>query len=118
MNAKQFRYVIVLAREGSFSKAADALNITQPPLSQYIKKIEQEIGLTMFDRANGEVRVTDAGKVCIEAGQKILDIQRQMENAFSDLSGDRSGSLTIGAAPLQSCRWWQSGSSPSTRGCT
>ena len=42
MNTKQFQYVLTLAREGSFSKAADTLNITQPSLSQYIKKIERE----------------------------------------------------------------------------
>jgi DNA-binding transcriptional LysR family regulator len=47
MNTKQFLYVMALAREGSFSKAADTLNITQPSLSQYIKKIEREVGITL-----------------------------------------------------------------------
>lgn len=63
MNHKQFNYVLTLAKEGSFSKAADVLNISQPSLSQYIKKIEQQIGLELFDRANGEIRLTDAGRV-------------------------------------------------------
>lgn len=101
MNAKQFKYVITLAREGSFSKAADLLGITQPSLSQYIKKIENEIGQTLFDRTNGNVRITDAGRVYIEAGQRILDIEHQMENAFVDLSLNKSGSLIIGAAPYR-----------------
>ena len=43
MNLKQLKYVLVLSKEGNFSKAADALNITQPSLSQYIKKIEKEV---------------------------------------------------------------------------
>lgn len=102
MNAKQFKYVLTLAHEGSFSKAADALNITQPSLSQYIKKIEQEIGQPLFDRANGEVRLTDAGKVFIDAGQKILDIEHQMANAFTDLASNKSGSLIIGTTPYVS----------------
>ena len=73
MNTKQFQYVLTLAREGSFSKAADTLNITQPSLSQYIKKIEREVGITLFDRTNGDVRITDAGRVYIETARQIPD---------------------------------------------
>ena len=101
MNTKQFQYVLTLAHEGSFSKAADTLNITQPSLSQYIKKIEREIGLELFDRTNGDVRITDAGRVYIEAGKKILDIEHQMETSFTDLSEHKTGSLIIGAAPYR-----------------
>ena len=101
MNAKQFKYVLVLAREGSFSKAAETLNITQPSLSQYIKRLETEIGLDLFDRTNGDVRITDAGRVYIEAGRRILDIEHQMESAFSDLAEHKAGSLIIGAAPYR-----------------
>ena len=101
MNTKQFQYVLTLAHEGSFSKAADSLNITQPSLSQYIKKIEREIGQPLFDRTNGDIRLTDAGRVYIEAGRKILDIEHQMENSFTDLSSYKTGSLIIGAAPYR-----------------
>ena len=101
MNTKQFQYMLVLAREGSFSRAAEVLNITQPSLSQYIKKIEKEIGMELFDRTNGEVRLTKAGQVYLDAGRKILDIELQMENAFSDLAGNKAGSLIIGAAPYR-----------------
>ena len=101
MNTKQFQYVLTLVREGSFSKAAASLNITQPSLSQYIKKIEKEIGQELFERTNGDVRITDAGRVYIEAGRKILDIEHQMETSFSDLAENREGSLIIGAAPYR-----------------
>jgi len=101
LNTKQLQYVLTLANEGSFSKAADTLNITQPSLSQYIKKIEKEIGLSLFDRTNGDVRITDAGRVYIEAGKKILDIEHQMENSFTDLADHKTGSLIIGAAPYR-----------------
>ena len=69
MNTKQLQYVLTLAHEGSFSKAATALNITQPSLSQYIKKIEKEVGLELFDRTNGDVQITDAGRVYLNAGR-------------------------------------------------
>ena len=101
MNTKQFQYVLTLAREGSFSKAADTLNITQPSLSQYIKKIEREVGITLFDRTNGDVRITDAGRVYIETARQILDLEHQMENSISDIAGNRAGSLIIGAAPYR-----------------
>ena len=101
MNTKQLTYVITLAQEGSFSKAADNLNITQPSLSQYIKKIEKQVGLELFDRTNGDVRLTDAGRVYIDAGRRILDIEHQMENSFTDLSTHKTGSLIIGAAPYR-----------------
>jgi len=101
MNTKQLQYVLTLSQEGSFSKAADSLNITQPSLSQYIKKIEREIGLELFDRTNGDVRLTDAGRIYINAGRKVLDLEHQMENSFTDLQNHKTGSLIIGAAPYR-----------------
>ncbi len=101
MNTKQFQYVLTLAREGSFSKAAEALCISQPSLSQYIKKIEKEVGLCLFDRTNGDVRITDAGRVYIETARQILDLEYQMETSLSDINENRAGSLIIGVAPYR-----------------
>ncbi len=101
MNIKQFQYVLALSREGSFSKAAYSLNITQPSLSQYIKKIEKEVGAPLFDRTNGEVRITDAGRVYIETAHQILDLKHKMENQISDITDNRAGSLIIGTAPYR-----------------
>lgn len=101
INSKQLQYVLTLAREGSFSRAADALNISQPSLSQYIKKTEDKVGLELFDRTNGSVRITDAGRVYIEAGRKILDIEHQMENSLIDLAVNKKGSLIIGTSPYR-----------------
>ncbi len=101
MNTKQFRYVLVLAHEGSFSRAADVLGISQPSLSQYIKKIEREIGAELFDRTSSDVRLTDAGRVYIDAGRKILDLEHRMEVAFSDLESHKTGSLIIGTSPYR-----------------
>ena len=102
MNTKQLEYVLVLSREGSFSKAADALNITQPSLSQYIKKIEKEIGLPLFDRTNGDVRLTDAGHVYLESGKQILDLEQQMNAKFQDIAEHKTGTLRIGTSPFRS----------------
>jgi DNA-binding transcriptional LysR family regulator len=104
MNSKQLRYVLVLAREKSFSSAAQILHISQPSLSQFIKKIEDELGVTLFDRNGGECRLTDAGEVYIEAGRKILDLERQMENRLSDIAQKKAGRITIGISPYRAAR--------------
>lgn len=102
MNLKQFRYVLVLSQEGSFSAAAEALNISQPSLSQYVKKIENEIGMSLFDRTGGNVRLTDAGHAYIEAGRKILDIEHRMQGILDDLRENKTGTIRIGTSPFRS----------------
>lgn len=102
MNMKQFKYVLVLANTENFGKAADELNISQPSLSQYIKKIEQQIGIDLFDRTAGSVRLTDAGRVYVDAGKKILDLEHQMQTEFFDLMEYKSGSVIVGTSPYRS----------------
>lgn len=101
MNLKQFKYVLTLARSESFAKAADSLNISQPSLSQYVKKIEQQLGVELFDRTGGTVRLTDAGRIYIEAGRKILDLERQMYGQFNDLAEYKTGSIVVGTSPYR-----------------
>lgn len=104
MNLKQFRYVLVLSNEGSFSKAAAELNISQPSLSQYVRKIEEELDIELFDRSGNSVRLTDAGRAYIEAGRKILDIEHQLQGVFTDIRDSRTGSITIGVSPYRAAR--------------
>jgi len=102
MNFKQLKYAKTLAEEGNFSKAAQTLNISQPSLSQYIKKIEQDVGMTLFERAGGDVCLTDAGRVYLEAGRKILDLEAQMRSHVLDLAENKRGTLVIGTSPFRS----------------
>lgn len=102
MNQKQFKYVFTLANEGSFSRAADALNISQPSLSQFIKKVELQIGTELFDRSNGNVRLTDAGEVYIEIGRKIFDLERQLESRLQDIMECRCGTIRMGISAHRS----------------
>lgn len=102
MNMKQLKYVIVLSEEGSFSRAAERLDISQPSLSQYLKKIEEKLGIELFERTNGYVRLTDAGKVYVDAGRKILEIEHNMYNQISDISECKVGSVIVGTTPFRS----------------
>ncbi len=102
MNLKQFEYVLTLNKEGCFSKAAEVLNISQPSLSQYIKKLENELGVILFDRTGGNVHLTDAGRVYVEAGKKILDIKHDMALQFMDIAENKTGTLVVGTTPYRS----------------
>ena len=102
MNLKQFKYVLTLAYEGSFSKAAEVLNIKQPSLSQYIKKIEQEVGMELFYRTGSNVRLTDAGEAYINIGRQMLNLEHQLEEQFSDISEFKSGTISIGISAHRS----------------
>ena len=102
MNTKQLHYVLTLYHEGTFAKAAEVLGISQPSLSQYIKKIERQLGVELFDRTGGTVRLTDAGQVYIAAGRKILDLEHQMRGQFNDLAALKTGTVIIGTSPYRS----------------
>lgn len=99
MNLKQLRYALVLHDTGSFSQAAEILGISQPSLSQYIHKIEKQLGIELFVHTGTAIRTTDAGKVYLEAGRKILDCERQMQQKLSDLQANRTGGVVIGISP-------------------
>ena len=101
MNLKQYQYVIILAEEGSFSKAADTLHIAQPSLSQYIKKIETQVGFELFNRSNNEVELTEAGRIFLQAAQAILNQEKQMRSQLADLADNHIGHLVVGIAPTR-----------------
>lgn len=102
MNLKQFKYVLTINEAGTISKAAEELDISQPSLSQYVKKIESQLDVELFDRTNGNCRLTDAGRVYVNTARQILSLERQMQNSFIDIKDNKIGSLRIGTTPFRS----------------
>ena len=77
MNDRQLKCVLTLAEEKSFSEAAKKLGISQPSLSQYIQKIEDECGIQLFERSL-PLQLTYAGIIYIEHAKNIINFKKQM----------------------------------------
>lgn len=96
---KQFIYVITIANSGSFSRAADALQVAQPTLSKYIQKLEINIGIELFDRSTIPIRLTSAGKLYVAAGKKLIDHDHQLQKQLQEVKGKNNLELTVGISP-------------------
>lgn len=96
MRLKHLTYFIAVAEELHFGRAADRLNIAQPPLSRQIKALEDEIGALLFDRSRSATRLTPAGERLLEHARSIL---RQLDDARTEvrrLGQGAQGRLRIG----------------------
>ncbi len=93
MTLTQLEYIVAVAETRSFFRAAERCHVTQPTLSQQIKKFEDVLGVVVFDRSRKPVDLTPAGETLIAQARRILDEANQMrrfvdQNAISALSGD------------------------------
>lgn len=100
MELRQLNYVIQIAQEKNFSRAADKLHIAQPSLSQQLSKLEQELGLLLFRRTTNSVELTQAGQVFVDKAQDILDTVEQLKQEMDDMAQMRKGRLVVGTLPI------------------
>src|ERR687893_1397363 len=97
MELRQLRYLLALADERHFTRAAARLHIAQPALSQQIKRLEDEVGLALVDRTTRHVSLTPAGEVLAgRARRAVAEVDAAAEE-LSELSGLRTGRVVIGA---------------------
>ncbi len=86
MEIRQFMYVSMAAECGSFTKAAEKLFITQPALSSYISKLEEELGVRLFDRSVTPLGLTYAGEKYLAYARDILRQADGLEREIRDIS--------------------------------
>jgi DNA-binding transcriptional LysR family regulator len=95
-------YIKKILEEGSISQAAKRLFISQPSLSQFIQRLEEELGTELFDRTAKPLRLTAAGSIFLKTEQEIQRLREQRTNQIGDLFGLRKGCLIIGSSNYRS----------------
>src|SRR5260221_591975 len=73
MTLTELKYIVAVARERHFGRAAESCFVSQPTLSVAIKKLEEELGVALFERGPGEVSVTATGRAVVEQAQRVLE---------------------------------------------
>jgi DNA-binding transcriptional LysR family regulator len=91
------RYFIAVAEELHFGRAAQRLHMSQPPLSQAINQLEQEVGATLLHRTTRSVSLTHAGVVCLDHCRRLVSVSEQAVNATRSASHGDLGLLRLGA---------------------
>lgn len=104
MQLRDIQYVLTIADEGGFSKAAERLYVSQPALSQSVQRLEEELGVKLFDREKNKVSLTFAGSKFLEEGKVIIHLSERLKQTMADIATSKQGELTIGISPFyQKC---------------
>ncbi len=98
MSDRRLKVFHTVARLLSFTKAAEALHMTQPAVTFQVRQLEEYFNTRLFDRTHNKVNLTTAGERVSEFAERIFDLYSEMENSVRDLTGEISGALTIGAS--------------------
>ena len=96
MTLTELKYIVAVAREKHFGRAADACYVSQPTLSVAIKKLEEELDVKIFERSAGEVSVTPLGEAIVRQAQSVLEQAAEIKEIAKRGKDPLSGALTLG----------------------
>lgn len=96
MDIRQLRYFIAIVEERKISAAADRLHISQPPLSQQLKTMEEEVGTKLVERSGKFLEVTEAGKALYKYALKMTQLMEEATREVKEVGSGISGKLTLG----------------------
>jgi len=99
MTIQQLEYIVAVYREGSFTKAAETCFVTQPTLSMQIQKLEEELGVILFDRSKKPLRATAIGEEIIAQAQSNIRGMERIRELIDSKNQTLSGDLRIGIIP-------------------
>jgi len=97
MDINQLEVLVTVARERSFSRAAEVLDRTQPAISQAVRRLEIETGEVLFDRSSKDGTLTYAGEVLLDYARQMLNLRQAAQNAVHELRDLKQGKVTITA---------------------
>ncbi|MDQ7094874.1 LysR family transcriptional regulator [Desulfosporosinus sp. PR] len=100
METRNLNYVLCVAENKNISKAAEKLFISQPTLSQHIHKLEEQLGVELFDRTKSPLSLTYAGERFVQIASKILNLEKQLIQEIEDINNSCKGRLIIGISAI------------------
>ena len=102
MTITQLKYTLAVAEYGNFTTASEKCFVTQPTLSMQVQKLEEELGVTIFNRSTKPLKVTDVGEKVLLQARKIVDESSRMDDVISEEKGIIGGTLKVGIIPTVS----------------
>jgi LysR family hydrogen peroxide-inducible transcriptional activator len=99
MNLRDLQYFVAVAQCQHIGKAAEMCHVSQPTLSMQLKKLEDFLGVTLFERSNKQVMITHEGRILLERAQRIVDDAKALREAARALHHPLAGTLKIGLFP-------------------
>jgi LysR family transcriptional regulator, transcription activator of glutamate synthase operon len=102
MELRQLQYFVAVAKCLNFSRAAEALNVAQPAVSQQVRELERRLGVQLFDRMGRRTALTPAGRALLPHAQRVLGAVEAARNEVSELAQLARGSASLGAPPTVS----------------
>jgi LysR family hydrogen peroxide-inducible transcriptional activator len=93
----ELRYIVAVARERHFGRAAEASFVSQPTLSVAVKKLEEELGVPLFERGPGEITITPAGQKIVAQAQRVLEEASRIKELAAAGRDPLAGPLRLGA---------------------
>lgn len=96
---RHIRYLKAVVDHGSFTRAAQALHVSQPALSQQVKELEERVGAQLLDRTGRKIRVTDLGAIYLQHAGRALEELEQATRAVRDVENLSTGTLRLGVTP-------------------
>ncbi|WP_027092081.1 LysR family transcriptional regulator [Cohnella thermotolerans] len=100
MDIRHLQAISEIVRHNSFTRAADALHVTQPTISKMIKSLEQELNIEIFARDGKQVKLTDAGEAIFKHAGPILQLFDRLVTEINDLTYLHKGSIRLGIPPM------------------
>jgi LysR family cyn operon transcriptional activator len=99
MLARHIQYFLAVAEHLSFTRAAAALHVSQPALSQQVRQLEESLGAQLFDRSGRSTRLTDAGEVYLRYARRAAQALQEAKRAIHDVGDLSRGSLRVAVTP-------------------
>lgn len=99
MNIQQIEYIVALDEHRHFGRASEHCDVSQPTLSTMVQKLEEELGVRLFERSRSAIIPTAVGRLIIDQGRSIIDEIRRLKEIAEDAQASISGSVTIALLP-------------------